>query len=478
MLLLLLAACESSLKLGEDTAPSTPPTVDLAGPAALDPLFGPATYTVAAAGATDVTVEVLDGAGDVVRTLTPAGTEVSWDGRDGTGALVQNGAYTLVASLRDGRDVVATDELEAAVVRVGVLSGTLGGDRIPLTWHADGRYQDGGVGTTFAIAALDDGQAPTPLPEVWDDTWELPDDVTGHSIPAAYAWNARPTLSLVVGGEVGGAALTPAIDGWTLTSGAVAPGETLVFTKDEALAAGPGVVEEPLTLRWLAGEHVVGEQSVPVRMYALLGPPAFEEEGVAYQPWVAVVDPALRAIQGVAATDSAVISGLVEHIYRDLGLSYDTRYGASAYTWYDGNSFDDAHFHLTAFLGREYGSVVNCTDCASILEAFANMVGAALSYTIITPGFSLNLIQSIGGDHFTQCPFDGGGCGFSYHAVTTPDDGETIYDATLALDGDADPSNLPAEELLVQAIPGDEYLDRLVESGRTGYRYTQKATLQ
>ena len=71
-----------------------------------------------------------------------------------------------------------------------------------------------------------------------------------------------------------------------------------------------------------------------------------------------------------------------------------------------------------------------------------------------------------------------GGCGFSYHAVTTPDDADTIYDATLALDGDGDPSGYPAEELLVQAISGDEYLDLLVESGNPRYRYTQKETIQ
>lgn len=106
------------------------------------------------------------------------------------------------------------------------------------------------------------------------------------------------------------------------------------------------------------------------------------------------------------------------------------------------------------------------------------MIGVTLSYTIITPSFNLNYIKAIGGDSFDHCPFGNGGCGFSYHAVTTPDDAGFICDATLALDGDEDPGSYPGEELLVQAITGEEYLDRLVMSGRTNYRYTQKETLQ
>lgn len=479
-MLLLLVACASSVKVGGDSGGPPPPGVDVEGPAAVDPLLGEATFSLAYTGGDALTVEVRDPSGAVVRTLVagaPAET-ATWDGRDEAGTIVPRGEYVVHVALADAGEPVAEDELATRVVRVGILSGTLGGDRIPLTWHADGDYQDGGLGTTFAIEAIDNGEVATPLPEVWDDLWELPDDVTVTSIPAAYAWNARPTLSLVVGGDVGTAALIPAIDGWTLTSGEVAPGATLVFTKDEALATGPGVLEDGLVLRWLAGGHVVGEQAVPLRIYALLGAPAFEREGVEYQPWLAVIDPALRSMAGVEPTAAAVTSALVTHIYRNLDLAYDTAWGASAYTQYAGNTFDYAHFDLTGFLARARGSIVNCTDCASILEAFANMLGAPLSYTIITPGFNLNLIQAIGSDHYTQCPFDRGGCGFSYHAVTTPDDGDTIYDATLALDGDIDPSALPATELLVQAIAGEEYLDRLVESGRTGYRYTQKATLQ
>jgi hypothetical protein len=90
----------------------------------------------------------------------------------------------------------------------------------------------------------------------------------------------------------------------------------------------------------------------------------------------------------------------------------------------------------------------------------------------------LNFIKSIGATDYTHCPFGSQGCGFSYHAVTTPDDAETIYDATLALDGDDDPGAAPFTELLVQTIDGQEYLDRLVMSGNASYMHTQKEYLR
>jgi hypothetical protein len=244
------------------------------------------------------------------------------------------------------------------------------------------------------------------------------------------------------------------------------------------LAASVGVVEETLTLRWSTPAGEFAQQALPLRLYALLGPPTFEQSGTPYQPWVAVIDPVLRAIQGVDGDDAAVTGAIVAYVFEDLGLAYDTRSGASAYVQYGWGGWDDAMFDLTGFLRRRRGDIVNCTDCAAIVEAFANMIGAPLRYSIILQNFDLNYIEAIGGDEFTHCPFGGRGCGFNYHAVTTPDDDATIYDATLALDGDDNPSESPSTELLVQGIPGDEYLDRLVMDGRVEYAYTQQGDIQ
>lgn len=484
-MLTLLACAAGTVKVADDSAvPPPEPTLAVTGPAALAPLYAvPGEWTFTAVGGEALTVSVLDTKGVAVRTLLDSGSvaPVTWDGRDDAGAVLPTGTYTLAASLGDGEAEVATTSAPVELVRVGAAEGTFGGERLPLMWHRaagpGGYASDGGDAVTFALESIDDGTTPTPLPTLWDDLDEPPESEVGANLPAAYAWDARPVLYVTVGGEVGTAELGLRVAGWTVT-GEVVPGRTLAVTKDEALATGPSVIEESLTLEWTSGETVIGTQELPIRLYALLGPVTFEESGVPYEPWLAVIDPALRAMGPTEPTDTAVISGLVAYIHDDLGLSYDTRWGASAYTEYDWNTYDDAHFDLTAFLARSRGSVVNCTDCASILEAHANMLGAVLSYTIITPSFDLNYILAIGGDEYTHCPFGGSSCGFSYHAVTTPDDGNTIYDATLALDGDSDPGSSPSEILMVQAIDGAEYLDRLVMRGRPDYVYTQKETLQ
>jgi hypothetical protein len=454
------------------------------GPGAIDPLYAmPGTWSFTASGGDSLVATVLDSTGTPVRALTDGALvdSVTWDGLDDTGALLPVGSYTLDATLSKGDSAVATSSFPIELVRIGASEGTFGGDRLPLLWHRaggpGGYVSDDGESVTFALETLDDGVTPTPVPAVWDDLDEPPATDVGVNLPAAYAWDSRPVLYLVIDGDIGAATLGLRVSGWTVT-GEVVPGRTVTLTKDDPLSTGPGIVEDTLTLQWLAGDEVIGAESVPFRLYSLLGEPTFEETGVPYEPWLAVIDPALRAMGTTEPTDTAVISGLVAYIYDDLGLSYDTQWGASAYTEYDWNTYDNAHFDLTAFLARSRGSVVNCTDCASILEAHANMLGAVLSYTIITPSFDLNYILAIGGDEYTHCPFGGSSCGFSYHAVTTPDDGNTIYDATLALDGDDDPGSAPNEVLMVEAIDGDEYLDRLVKRGRPDYVYTQKETLQ
>ena len=121
---------------------------------------------------------------------------------------------------------------------------------------------------------------------------------------------------------------------------------------------------------------------------------------------------------------------------------------------------------------------MNCSDCAGILNAYANMLGADLFYAHIFSSFNLNYIEAIGYPDFTHCPFGPGGCGFSYHAVTTLDDAATIWDATLALDGDKDPTSSPSSELRVHGVAGDEYLTRLSPDDDVYYDKIGQGTLK
>jgi hypothetical protein len=219
-------------------------------------------------------------------------------------------------------------------------------------------------------------------------------------------------------------------------------------------------------------------QEIPTRLYATLDHPAWPSDDTRYNPWLAVMDPALRAIDGVASDEYAVTDALVEFIYRDHGIVYDTNWGASYYSWYDSWGYGNGQIDLTSYLARDNGNIINCSDAAAILSAYSNSLGVDLEYAIIRDGFSLNQIKAVGIDDFSNCPFGPSSCGFSYHAVTTLDDADTIHDATLALDGDDDPGSLPSTELLVQTISGDEYMDRLVMAGSPSYRHIQKVEIQ
>ena len=487
------AACDGktlTLDSGDsETATPPVPTISVAA-GALDPLLGTGCpLDVTAANGSTIALTVADATGTVIRTLADGSAMVdvaSWDGRDDSGTMEPVGTYTIEADLLDiDGAVLASATSSFYIVRVGVTEGVLGGDRLPLIYHVGGGnyWVEDIDAPTFQIDTLDDGVTATPLPDLWEDLDAPPDSHVGVTMPAAYPYDALPNLGLTVGGDFGDAVVQLSLAGWDEAQD-VAPGDIAGFTHQPPLATGPGVVEETVTLSWSvdvgdgAAPVVVGTQSLPLRIYATLGQPGFEFTGPPYAPWVAAIDPALRAIGGVEPTDEAVTAALTEWIYRDLGLAYDTQYGASAYTSYTGRTYNNAEFDFTSFLARRNGSTVNCSDCASILEAYADMLGANLKYTIILQNFDLNFIKAIGGTDYTHCPFGSSGCGFSYHAVTTPDDAATIFDATLALDGDDDPGAGPFTELLVQAIDGTEYLDRLVKDGSVTYNYTQTESLR
>jgi hypothetical protein len=474
---------------GADTGSELQPlSVSLTTTEAFDPLRGGraeilADFSVGATARVSVVDESDQEVALLVESLTD-GESFTWGGEDDSGALLAAGAYTVRATAeRDGESAVADGSIHS--VRLAAAAGTLGGDRLALTWHdADGRggYWSAAPSTeTFRLSALEeDGQA-LGVPTPWDDLNVPPDEeALDVNWPAAYPYDAVPTLTVELDGDLAGysGTLSAEMAGWALTDGVVEPGGSLTFTRESAVALGPAVVEEDAELQLLVGEALVMQQAVPLRMYALLGAQNFERSGDAYGHWLAAIDPALRTLDGIEPTNTALLDGLVEFIFDDLGLRYDTQYGASAYVSYRGGSWTRAHFDFSSFLDRRNGSVINCTDAAAILGAYTNMLGGDLSYLILNPGFNLNYILAIGGSEFTSCPFGGDRCGFSYHAVTSPDGGDSIYDATLAIDGDGDPKNTPNTEVLVQGISGPDYKAAIVRDGSPDYHSESKGTIQ
>lgn len=392
-----------------------------------------------------------------------------------------------------------------------------GGGRVPLMYHAldhlDANYFP--IADTLATSsvAVPPGEAeldrpdgtPRPFPDQpWADLASPPLDAsgmvsqTGYTLPVSLKLGTRPELVFTIGKTAQGraaaqptglaaAGLPPirlVVDG-TAGSDTALVAEGGQARVQLATSPVPAIARVDQSLAWhfefkgSGGSYVRipgGEQSVTLRFYGVLG----NDQGTAAPdlPWVAVVDEVTTRIAGKATDAPGARALLVQYVYEEMGLTYDRRAGASHYSKYAGGGWTSASFSLAAFLTRARGKVVNCTDCASILSTYANMIGAKLHYAIIGWNFQLNPILGIGGMSFGS-PFDSGRLSFSYHAVTSPDEALTIDDATLAVDGDSDPTAAPHTRRLVQDLTGEDYLTRLSSTFGTGtpvYQYNDQLT--
>ena len=182
-------------------------------------------------------------------------------------------------------------------------------------------------------------------------------------------------------------------------------------------------------------------------------------------PWTAALDYACRWAEGATSPDMA--AALVTQAVYALGpaiVTYDCPGGGSSHY-----SFPD--FDCTSFVERLRGGIgngvyVNCSDCATIVASFANMLGCDLWQSKMGWGFALNELLAIGSNVWqTAC----GWPGFSYHEVAWEDActaNDDVFDACLRVDGDSDPTAPPNVPLLPQDLrfgnPGNLlYRDRL-----------------
>jgi hypothetical protein len=414
--------------------------------------------------------------------------------------------------------MTATASADLTLLRLGATQIQIkdgdGGGRVPLLYHAVAKRS----GNYFPVPAtlptsslrvpameadldLPDGK-PRPWPDKpWADLASPPVDAmgavieTGSTLPVSLVVDTKPDVVFTIGKTAAAMTGTQATGLATAGLPAIRLVVDGVAGSDLALVREGGQATVRLTttpvpnihrfepdLRWhFEWKRPDGsyariadtDQTVKLRFYGVLG----NEQGTMSPnlPWVAVVDEATQAIAGAARDAAGARTLLVEYVYEKMSLTYDRRSGASAYTRYSGlTGWESASFSLGEFLKRSRGRVINCSDCASILSTYTNMLGAKLHYAIIGWNFKLNPILGIGAMMFGS-PFDSGRLGFSYHAVTTPDATMTIDDATLAVDGDMDPTMAPHKKLLVQDLTGADYLLRLSPTaGTTTPRYQHK----
>lgn len=213
------------------------------------------------------------------------------------------------------------------------------------------------------------------------------------------------------------------------------------------------------------------------RIYTTLDLPTAPWQQTPYQPsntqlpWTAVLDYACEWALGAAnLTDAA--AGVTRGV-NNLGpglVTYDCPGGG--YSWYSAGGFD-----CSAFLDRLKGGIgagyyVNCSDCATFVSTFANIVGCDLWQSRMGSGFfHLNPMLGIGSTVWQPAchGIDGWSDGFGYHEVAWTGacgSNDNVYDACLQVDGDPDPTTAPHTALLPVNMrfgnPGDlEYRDRL-----------------
>jgi hypothetical protein len=288
--------------------------------------------------------------------------------------------------------------------------------------------------------------------------WWLEPGVAALSPGAAYvlaSWYARFLAALAAGAA--GDALG-GVDARTVTfrSDGTTGFQTFELTGSTLSDRGVGV--QDVTWRW---QYRPGD-SEPWRdfaesrhrIYAVLDRPTrpwlqTRRATETQLPWTEVLEYACRWAAGARTGEEAATlvtlavnalgNGLIEYGCPILGLS----------------QYSLPFFNCTALLERLRGGIgngpfVNCTDCATIVSTFANVLGCDLWQSKMAGAvpFSLNAIRAIGSRSW-QLPC--GWAAFSYHEVAWKNRctaSDEVFDACLHVDGDLDPTRPPHTALL------------------------------
>lgn len=158
-------------------------------------------------------------------------------------------------------------------------------------------------------------------------------------------------------------------------------------------------------------------------------------------PFVAAVDEVTSWVSPATPVTTAV--GALEVVTRAVnqkkGLVYDDYAGAARYA--DGMDVSTQLAFSEFLSGKARGSIVNCSDCSAIVSVYGRSVGADSESLILGWDFPLNYIRGIGFADFKADVFNTGYPGFSYHAVTSRNQGATIHDACLEVDDGPNPGS-------------------------------------
>jgi hypothetical protein len=148
------------------------------------------------------------------------------------------------------------------------------------------------------------------------------------------------------------------------------------------------------------------------------------------------------------------MTGLRGYLYTDPWVIYDP--GVAAYSEYDGAyiTWDSITSDLSAWLDRDAGLRLYCHSMSCLLSTLGNSWGADAQQLVLGVNFRTNQTRAANDEDWLRWSFNS-------HSVATIDDGALIWDASVDLDGDDEPSSTPVEPVDVVGMPIDEYLWRL-----------------
>lgn len=285
----------------------------------------------------------------------------------------------------------------------------------------------------------------------------------------------------------------------TFTAGQSGPVSfELQYTKLAHALVGPRMTKWRWQYKLKKKGSWVDFQLTEHRIFVLVDLPTAPWQQTPYQqsntqlPWTDVLKYACQWGLG-AATQVQAASGVTRSVYQ-LGpavVTYDCPGGGSShYSW--GGGFD-----CSAFIDRLQGGTgnfnyVNCSDCATFVSTFANILGCDLWQSRMKDNgftsFGLNPMLGIGSSTWEPCCHGepGWGDSFSYHEVAWTGActvTERVYDGCLQADGDVDPTVAPHTALLPVDIvfgnPSDLlYRDRLATPAGRPHCNPQPATRQ
>ncbi len=197
-------------------------------------------------------------------------------------------------------------------------------------------------------------------------------------------------------------------------------------------------------------------------------------------PWTDVLDYACHWANHTHQPDEA--AARVTSSLRDVEKVFLIVYDPSSF-------YSDPNFDCTAFLqllkdGIGKGNRLNCSDCATVVSTFANILGCALwqstmDMTGTANTFRTNPIRLFGRTCWRET-------NFVMHEVAWKarcSERDSLFDATLELDGDDRPSKPPQTPLLPRnlrfgGLRDREYLFRLFSPSNSGSLEPRPTTKQ